>query len=87
MCQTCETTATDATATETPVGVVTSYTVEGMTCGGCANTVDQHVTGVPGVLSVAVDVATGQVTVTTDGPADDAAISAAVTEAGYRVAA
>ena len=61
----------------------TEFTVSGMTCGNCENHVREEVSAVPGVTSLAVSAQTGILTVTTDGPADTAAIIAAVDEAGY----
>ena len=64
----------------------TVYTVVGMTCEHCVASVTEEVGEVPGVEGVAVDLATGAVEVSgTD--VDDAAVRAAVEEAGYRVAA
>ena len=62
-----------------------TYTVEGMTCGHCVNAVTGEVTKVPGVTDVRVDLEAKAVTVT-GGSIDDAAIAAAVEEAGYAVA-
>jgi copper chaperone len=64
-----------------------TYTVVGMTCGHCVDSVTEEVTQVPGVTGVAVDLATGGLTVTSGDDVDDAAIRAAVEEAGYQVAA
>jgi copper chaperone CopZ len=64
----------------------TSYTVVGMTCGHCVNAVTEEVSQVPGVTAVDVDLASGGLTVTSDAPVDDAAVRAAVEEAGYDVA-
>ncbi|MCB0914313.1 MAG: heavy-metal-associated domain-containing protein [Actinobacteria bacterium] len=62
-----------------------SYTVTGMTCQHCVNAVSSEVGAVPGVTEVAVDLTAGEVTVVgTD--LDDAAIRAAIDEAGYEVA-
>jgi copper chaperone len=61
------------------------YTVAGMTCGHCVNSVSTEVSAIPTVTDVQVDLATGRVTVTSDQPVDDAAIAAAVDEAGYQV--
>ena len=61
------------------------YTVAGMTCGQCAGAVSAEVGDVPGVSKVRVDLASGAVSVTSDGPLDDAAVRAAVAEAGYEV--
>jgi copper chaperone CopZ len=64
----------------------TRYTVVGMTCGHCVNAVTEEVSQVPGVTAVDVDLASGGLTVTSDAPVDDAAVRAAVEEAGYDVA-
>jgi copper chaperone len=63
----------------------TTYTVKGMTCGHCVSSVTEEVTEIPGVTGVEVDLATGLVTVGSDGPIDGAAVAAAVKEAGYEV--
>ena len=63
-----------------------SYTVIGMTCGHCVSAVTEEVSGLPGVTDVAVDLPTGAVTVSSDTPLDDAAVAAAVEEAGYELA-
>lgn len=63
-----------------------TYSVVGMTCGHCVNSVTEEVTQVPGVSGVDVDLATGGLTVTGDAGIDDAAVRAAVEEAGYQVA-
>lgn len=58
-----------------------TYTVTGMTCGHCEQAVRTEVGAVPGVAEVAVDHTTGRLEVT--GEADEAAVLAAVAEAGY----
>ena len=63
------------------------YTVVGMTCGHCVAAVTEEVSSVPGVTGVDVDLASGGLTVTSDAPVDEAAVRAAVEEAGYTVAA
>jgi copper chaperone len=63
-----------------------SYTVVGMTCGHCVNSVTEEVSQVPGVTAVDVDLASGGLTVTSDAPVDETAVRAAVEEAGYEVA-
>jgi copper ion binding protein len=63
-----------------------TYTVVGMTCGHCVSAVSEEVGGLPGVTEVEVDLPTGAVTVTSDTPLDDAAVAAAVEEAGYTLA-
>lgn len=63
----------------------TTYTVTGMTCGHCVNSVSTEVGRVPGVTGVQVDLTSGTVTVTSDQPVDDTTVHAAVDEAGYQV--
>ncbi|WTW99545.1 cation transporter [Streptomycetaceae bacterium NBC_01309] len=77
------TTATTAIAATT----TTTYTVTGMTCGHCVSSVTAEVGKVAGVTGVQVDLATGGVTVASDRVLDDAAVAAAVVEAGYEVVA
>lgn len=67
--------------------VVSTYTVQGMTCGHCVTAVTQEVGQVDGVTDVAVDLAAGRVTVTSQQPVDDRSVAAAVEEAGYQVVA
>lgn len=62
-----------------------TYTVNGMTCGHCVNSVSTEVGRIPGVSDVQVDLASGAVTVTSEQPVDDAAVRAAVDEAGYQL--
>ena len=57
-----------------------------MTCGHCVNAVTEEVSALPGVTEVDVDLASGGLTVTSDAPVDEAAVRAAVEEAGYEVA-
>ena len=64
-----------------------NFTVIGMTCNSCAMTVTEEVTQVPGVQDVAVELATGRLTVTSDPSLDPALIKVAVEEAGYQLAA
>ena len=62
------------------------YTVQGMTCAHCVASVTEEITEVAGVTAVDVDLASGRVKVTGEG-VDDAAVRAAVDEAGYEVVA
>jgi copper chaperone len=59
-----------------------TYTVPGMSCGHCKQAVTAEVSQVTGVAGVEVDLATKQVVVRGEG-FDDAAIRAAIEEAGY----
>jgi len=63
-----------------------TYTVTGMTCGHCVASVTEEVQEIPGVQDVAVILETGAVTVTSEQEIDDAAVKAAVEEAGYQLA-
>jgi copper chaperone len=65
--------------------VTSTYTVKGMTCGHCVQSVTEEVSEVAGVRGVEVDLASGRVTVSSEQPVDDAAVRAAVSEAGYEV--
>jgi copper chaperone CopZ len=61
------------------------YAVRGMTCAHCVLSVREEVEEVAGVAAVDVDLETGRMVVTGAG-VDDAAVRAAVVEAGYEVA-
>ena len=64
----------------------TTFTVTGMTCGHCVAAVTEEVSKIDGVEAVTVDLPTGAVIVTSDGPVDADAFASAVDEAGYEVA-
>jgi copper chaperone CopZ len=70
----------------TTATLTATYHVEGMTCGHCANSVNQEISALPGVCGVTVDLPTGQVTVHSDREMGREEISAAVDEAGYQLA-
>src|SRR3954453_2565919 len=60
-----------------------TYTVTGMTCAHCVNSVSTEVGQLLGVRDVQVDLAAGAVTVTSDEPLDEQVVAAAVDEARY----
>ena len=60
------------------------FTVTGMSCAACSARVEKAVRGVPGVEDCAVSLLTNEMSV--EGPADDAAVVAAVEAAGYGAA-
>jgi len=62
-----------------------TYTVSGMTCGHCVSSVTEEVTSIPGVTDVKVDLKSGAVTVISEAPVEEAAVKAAVDEAGYEL--
>jgi copper chaperone len=63
-----------------------TYTVTGMTCSHCVASVREEVSEVAGVTDVAIDLASGRLTVSGEAFSDDA-VKAAVAEAGYEVVA
>jgi copper chaperone CopZ len=62
---------------------ISEYRVTGMTCGHCEAAVRREVTQISGIERVDVSAQTGQLVVETSSPVTDAAILAAVDEAGY----
>jgi copper chaperone len=60
------------------------YTVTGMTCSHCAQSVREEVEAIAGVRAVDVDLAAGRLKIAGDQVSDDA-VKAAVAEAGYEV--
>lgn len=63
-----------------------TYSVPDISCGHCRAAITSEVSTVAGVESVEVDLEAKTVTVTAE-PLDEAAIVAAIDEAGYEVAA
>lgn len=61
----------------------TTFQVTGMTCGHCRRAVTEEISRIPGIQGVAVDLATGGVTVTATQPVDRTDVALAVDEAGY----
>ena len=59
------------------------YRVIGMSCGHCEQSVRDELAAVPGVEHIEVNAATGTLVVHATAPIDDAAVLAAVDEAGY----
>ncbi len=61
------------------------YTVQGMTCGGCAKHVEKALRSVAGVTAATMDVAQG--TATVEGTASFDTMAAVVADAGYEMIA
>ena len=61
--------------------------VTGMTCGGCAASVERALARVEGVAEARVDLSESRAYVSTDGSIDRATLAAAVVGAGYGIAA
>ena len=71
------------------MSTTTTLPVVGMTCGHCVQAVTSELTALAGVHDVAVELipdGTSVVTVTSAAPLDDAAVKAALDEAGYELA-
>ncbi len=64
---------------------ILTYTVAGMSCGHCVAAVTEEVSALPGVDAVVVDLETKRVDVS-GVELDDAAVRAAIEEAGYQAA-
>lgn len=64
--------------------MTTTYAVPAISCDHCVAAITDAVTPLGGVTAVGVDVETK--TVTVEGSFDDAAVRAAIDEAGYDVA-
>lgn len=62
---------------------VSEYKVTGMSCGHCEAAVRAEVDRIGGIEDISVDARTGTLVVTAAEPVDDAAVLAAVDEAGY----
>ncbi|WP_298888819.1 heavy-metal-associated domain-containing protein [uncultured Serinicoccus sp.] len=54
-----------------------------MSCGHCETAIRGEVSEIPGVTGIDVSAATGRLTVAAEQPVEDAAVIAAVDEAGY----
>ncbi|MFD9907566.1 heavy-metal-associated domain-containing protein [Streptomyces sp. NPDC059063] len=75
-----------ANAQTSQAGTVTTvYDVTGMTCGHCEGAVKSEISELDGVSSVEAVASTGKVTVVSAAPLDEAAVRAAVDEAGYEL--
>ena len=68
------------------MSTTSTWTVTGMTCGHCVASVTEEVSALEGVEDVRVDLASGEVVVTSAAPLDRTAVAAAVDEAGYALA-
>ena len=62
---------------------MTEYQVTGMSCAHCETAIRSEVSEIAGVTGIEVSAQTGHLAVTSEQPLDDAAVIAAVDEAGY----
>jgi len=67
------------------MALTTTRQVIGMSCDHCINAVKSEVGAIDGVTAVEVDLAGGQVTVTSDTEFDATAFADAIDEAGFEV--
>lgn len=74
---------TGGIATKGRTMTTTEYQVTGMTCGHCEMSVREEVGQIAGISDIQVSAANGTLVVTSAAPLDDAAVIAAVDEAGY----
>ncbi|MFD8845157.1 MULTISPECIES: heavy-metal-associated domain-containing protein [Streptomyces] len=72
--------------TDTQGSVTTVYKVTGMSCGHCEGAVSGEISQLPGVSSVTAVASSSEVTVVSAAPLDEAAVRAAVDEAGFELA-
>jgi copper chaperone CopZ len=85
MCDSCACSTTTPTSEAASATGRISYSVTGMTCGHCENAVIEEVGKISGIGDVQADATAGTVSFTgTD--VDEAALRAAVDEAGYQLA-
>ena len=62
------------------------FQVTGMSCGHCESAVRGEVAKIAGVEQIDVSAASGRLLISASAPLDDAAVFAAVAEAGYEAA-
>lgn len=60
--------------------------VEGMTCGGCANTVEQRFAGLPNVANVEIDLENKQATLESSERVSEEALKEALEGTNYSIA-
>lgn len=65
------------------MATTTEYQVTGMSCGHCESAIRAEVSEIAGVTGIEVSAQTGRLAVTSEQPVDEAAVIAAVDEAGY----
>ncbi|WP_248758988.1 heavy-metal-associated domain-containing protein [Pseudarthrobacter sp. SSS035] len=80
----CSCCSTPSTEQPSPQAEGTDYSVNGLTCGHCVQTVEKAVTALDGVTSASVGlVAGGTSRLSVSGPHTEASVRYAVTAAGY----
>lgn len=69
-----------------PNPFTSTFSVTGMTSGGCVTSVTEGVCAIPGVVDVGLVLETGALTIDSSEPMDAATVRAAVEGAGYALA-
>jgi len=70
---------------EEKMAKVIDLQIEGMTCGHCEMTVTKELSKLPGASDVKVSSQTGTASLSVDDSVDQAQVSAAVEDAGYKL--
>jgi copper chaperone CopZ len=65
--------------------MINRYTIQGMTCGGCAATVQRLLSGVAGVTNVQIDLHHHEASIGTSHTLPISALQAALAETHYRI--
>ncbi|MRH91793.1 cation-transporting ATPase [Nocardia sp. SYP-A9097] len=65
---------------------ISTYTLSGVTCGGCVGKVEAAIGKLSGIDGVQIELATGRMSVIGAGGADGALIQTTIEKLGYRVA-
>lgn len=65
------------------MSVTQNFTVTGMTCGHCVNSVTEEVSALAGVTAVEVVLETGALSVTSESGLEADLVKSAVADAGY----
>ncbi|MEY2635236.1 MAG: hypothetical protein RIS75_1176 [Actinomycetota bacterium] len=71
---------------EVKVSTTQTFTITGMTCGHCVQSVTEEVSEITGIRDVVVDLDSATLTFNSDSEIPRETVVAAVTEAGFSVA-
>lgn len=61
------------------------FTISGMSCGHCEQSISTQVSSIPGVTEAVADAPSGRLTISSEHPLDDELIRSAVDEAGFEL--
>ena len=68
------------------MSITQTFTVKGMTCGHCVNSVTEEVSEISGVYDVVVNLENASLTFSTEAEISREAVESAVSEAGFSLA-